>query len=689
MFEDLKTRLGKIVVFNKKTIVRIALSLVLGLVMTVYFVTHFTGAVFGILLFMLLSFVTITPDVRRSYIADILIPVYTAVFICYYFQLGLIYGHEWFGNPGIFSIHLLYDGRLFFEMPIMIALYFLLRAVTLSPRMAGIITPLPFMLIAVTDYFVYQFRGHELVMEDLVSAKTALAVAGDYSYPLEIPICFMLAPYILFALSILGIAVRRAPLKSEKRDNEKHAFLLGPAAKQILLLVIALAFAVLQFLALKIWFAEDRWEGRENCHTYTAWNDNPSSLVGFYLNFVKSIDVMHVRKPDGYSEDALNAAINTAYTEYQVSLEDAVRTSEGVKPNIIVIMNESYTDLGIYGELGPLEDPDPYFDSLEDRDNCVSGYVYTSVFGGNTPNSEFEFLTGLSLAYLPSATVPFNTVLRDTPVRSVVSFLSDMGYTSLAMHPAPSGNWNRQQVYPMLGFTKSMFIDDLEYTDEDFINGWMTDRCAYRNLIKVIDEQEKEGPFFDLLVTVQNHGGYAGTYTGGVTYYEARSDLGLDSSRAEELNNFCSRIALSDKALEMLLTDLEAREERYIVVIYGDHQPSCAPVSGSDFDRGGRGYLTPYRIWANYNIDTGAAAEHTIDIGDIGNVTSLNYLSLDLLSAAGFEYDRYYAFLASERNILPVVNQAGYLSYPDSNPQDTENAGRLYSYYVYNTLYEK
>ena len=685
MLEDIRSRLSKIFVFDRKTVVRLVLSLLFGLPAIVYFAINFTGAVFGILLFVVLSCVSIRPSGRYNFVLDLIVPVYTALFTCYYFQLALIYGHEWFGNPGIFSVHLLFDGRLFFEMPVIIAIYYLLRAVTLSPRLSGIIAPVPFMLLALTDYYVYLFRGHEIVMEDLMSARTALAVAGDYSYPVTVPLFFIVIPYILFTISLIG--VKRAPTES-KREIAGHEVSISPIAKHIFYFVLAVSFLALELLGVSIWFNSSKWQGRENCHTYTAWNDNPSSLVGFYLNFVKSIEVMHVSAPEGYSAGALDAAINTAYTDYQVLRESMPQTSEGVKPNIIIVMNESYTDLGIYGKLGPATDPDPFFDSLINEENCVGGYVYTSVFGGNTPNSEFEFLTGLSLCYLPSATVPFNTVLRDTPVRSLVRYLSDHGYTSLAMHPAPSGNWNRHQVYPMLGFDESMFLEGFNYSDDDFINGWMTDSCAYRNLISRIDQQEQGEPFIDLLVTTQNHGGYGGEYTGSVIYYEADPSLGIDCARAEELNNFCSRLALSDKALEMLITDLRSRSERYILVIYGDHQPSCAPVMGSDFDRGGRAYLTPYRIWANYNINTELATANCIDVGNLTNVTSLNYLPLDLLAAANFEYDRYYAFIYSLRQMIPAVNQAGSLVYPDINEQDAQNADRLYSYYVYNTLYD-
>lgn len=73
--------------------------------------------------------------------------------------------------------------------------------------------------------------------------------------------------------------------------------------------------------------------------------------------------------------------------------------------NLIVIMNESFSDLTETFGLETNEDPMPFLHGL--TENTVKGTAYSSVFGGTTANSEFEFLTGNTMAFLPDGTVPF------------------------------------------------------------------------------------------------------------------------------------------------------------------------------------------------------------------------------------------------------------------------------------------
>ena len=51
-----------------------------------------------------------------------------------------------------------------------------------------------------------------------------------------------------------------------------------------------------------------------------------------------------------------------------------------------------------------------YFNSLEE--NTIKGNTYVSVFGGQTPNSEWEFLTNNSMAFMPYRTVPYQQYIR-------------------------------------------------------------------------------------------------------------------------------------------------------------------------------------------------------------------------------------------------------------------------------------
>ena len=124
-------------------------------------------------------------------------------------------------------------------------------------------------------------------------------------------------------------------------------------------------------------------------------------------------------------------------------------------------MSESYADLSVVGDFSTNIDVAPYFHSL--KENAIHGYALSSVFGAKTPNSEWEFMTGNSMAFLPSGSVVYQQYISKTPT-SIVSNLKNGGYTCVAMHPYYETGWSRNAVYPDLGFDETHFIDDFDQT---------------------------------------------------------------------------------------------------------------------------------------------------------------------------------------------------------------------------------
>ena len=102
----------------------------------------------------------------------------------------------------------------------------------------------------------------------------------------------------------------------------------------------------------------------------------------------------------------------------------------------------------------------PFVHSLmSGADNTVSGYLNVSVCGGNTADTEFEFLTGNTMAFLPSGSIPYQQYIKnETP--SLAGYLSSLGYVTYAQHPYYGSGWNRETVYPLLGFQNMNFVDD-------------------------------------------------------------------------------------------------------------------------------------------------------------------------------------------------------------------------------------
>lgn len=106
---------------------------------------------------------------------------------------------------------------------------------------------------------------------------------------------------------------------------------------------------------------------------------------------------MEVEKPDDTTPEHVNAIVN--------GTEDDPTPNVGVDhPNIVAIMNESWADFEDFGNLTLTESPMNYINSVS---NAIHGHAYTSVFGAGTSTSEFEFLTGNSMNFLPSGSIPY------------------------------------------------------------------------------------------------------------------------------------------------------------------------------------------------------------------------------------------------------------------------------------------
>lgn len=120
-------------------------------------------------------------------------------------------------------------------------------------------------------------------------------------------------------------------------------------------------------------------------------------------------------------------------------------------------MNESFADLGNLGDLETNEDYMPFIHNL--TENTIKGYLSMPVFGAGTSNSEFEALTGNTMAFLPSGCNVYQSYIKkETP--SIVSALEILGYSRTAYHPYYGSGWNRELVYPLLGFTDFISLED-------------------------------------------------------------------------------------------------------------------------------------------------------------------------------------------------------------------------------------
>lgn len=524
-------------------------------------------------------------------------------------------------------------GIYFINIMFYVSVMAVLLAVTRSMRISAITTVILGFAFNLTSYIVNILRGTPLIPSDFLAMGTAAQVAENYTFKMQYPI---VVSTVITALVVAMIA--------------KFSFKPRFKFKNIILPSIGSVVALVFFISLScIDYSDVDMDVFDQYHA----NNTHGTVYSFYINVRK----MMLSRPEGYSEDGARELIAAA----------RVQQEAGDKPNIIVIMNESLADLSIVGDFKTNEDYMPFMRSL--KKNTIKGELLVSPFGGYTCNTEFEFLTGLSMGLLPSGSTPYLQYVSKPFEFALPAHLSDLGYKTAAIHPYLGRCWNRNKVYDLIGFDEFVSLDNgldkyVDESDWEYVRNYISDRTSYRAILNMLEDKKQNDRMFIFNVTMQNHGGY--TYESAEFPTITISDM---QGQYKETEQYLSLVKESDNAFRELAEYLKSYSEPTIVVMFGDHQPAIEQeffeelygksLSKLSLEELQKRYKVPFLIWANYNIPS----EDEV-------LTSTNYLSDILLDAAKLPKSEIGDFTSSIRADIPQINAMGHY---DSNGVWTRN----------------
>lgn len=513
-----------------------------------------------------------------------------------------------------------YMGALFF--------YFVLGRRDRATKVAMVVA----WSIGIINRYAIAFRGRTLFPGDFVTIRTALNVAGNYNYTPDLVM-------VLTGLAMGGFIALLSLLPSTAPERWRFSWKLFLPT-----LAGSAAFLYLFFCTNVVsdaGISPSMWTTRGN---------------GLALNFSLCVRYARVNQPEGYTQSTLESIAQELPSDDAAVPVGAGGTQRPV--NVIVVMNESFSDLDVIPGVETNQDCMPFIRSL--KENTVKGQAYSSVFGGTTANSEYEFLTGNTTAFLPAGTVPYHMYVSDKDP-SLARQLGNLGYETVAMHPYYSSGWNRVAVYNDLGFDEYHFLEDFDYDDSegspDIIREFLSDQANYENLIARYEAKKAGQPLFLFNVTMQNHSAYNGEW---INLPREVWLTGEYEGRFHTVDQYLNLIYQSDQAFEYLIDYFSKVDEPTIICMFGDHQPQVATnfyteALGGEVDELETGIAekkqaVPFLIWANY------------DIPEQENVSlSLNYLSTLLTEIANLPQTGYQKFLGEVYKELPVINTVGYL----------------------------
>ncbi|WP_298397380.1 LTA synthase family protein [uncultured Azonexus sp.] len=182
-----------------------------------------------------------------------------------------------------------------------------------------------------------------------------------------------------------------------------------------------------------------------------------------------------------------------------VDVWSALQVPENL-PDLVVVQSESFFDARRLGA-GVRRDVLATFDDICAEAIC-SGRLRVPAWGANTVRSEFAFLAGLDEAALGVHRFnPYRCILSST-TETLATRLRAAGYRTVCVHPYPASFYNRQRVFPHLGFDE--FVDIEAFADAERAGPYVSDKAVTDKVIELLAGATQ--PLFIFVITMENHG---------------------------------------------------------------------------------------------------------------------------------------------------------------------------------------
>lgn len=312
---------------------------------------------------------------------------------------------------------------------------------------------------------------------------------------------------------------------------------------------------------------------------------------GYLYGFSTSVLDRGMNRPFGYSEAKIDTIIENDGAYIQT-----LQTSDGKRPNIVVILLESFYDVSECKFLETSEDPIPFIHSLEQ--NYSTGHCIVPVVGAGTCNSEFEVLTGLSCNFFGPGEYPQKTILKEVDVESYANVLSELGYGTHVVHNNGGNFYSRKNAFSQMGFdtfTSKELLDITEYTP---LGNWPTDDILLPATIDAMDSTE--GSDFVYTITVEGHGSYPEYQVETNPEITVKAN-GKTQGQQYAWEYYVNRIHNVDDFIKQYIQAFDERGEDTLVIMFGDHLPTMGLTN--DEVAAGDLYKTKYFTWNNFGME--------------------------------------------------------------------------------------
>lgn len=537
-----------------------------------------------------------------------------------------------------------YPSRLFayFKAPLILLMNWLpivllltiLYFATNRVWIASLITSVFFLALSIINYFKVALRGEPLVVDDLLVAKDAAGIMGEYS--LHIPIV------LIVLLLLVGGGIYLLFRLARGRVPKKYWWV------RIAAIALCIGFGVLSWTQ---WYTDYFLYTNTRLkiqHDFSPWRDEEITAGGgLFWSLLRSADEAFPPAPEGYSDEKAE--------EILAQTPDTALPNEK-RVNLIVTMLESFSDFSVFEDIPLQSDPCAPLHALQAE--SYHGTLIADSIGGGTINAERSFLTGFT----------FRQPNYESETSSFVRYFSANGYVTVGAHPGHDWFYSRDKITRLMGFDDYVFHEghfDSLITDGKGYQGMADDATLFEERFADFEQRDPSKPYFSFTVSYQGHSPYDSPFMTG-TEYVSRAVIAGEGYTV--VNNYLNSVADTCVQVANYVNRFRDLDEPVVLVFFGDHKPTlgegnlyleriglCSP-NGTSADRYAL-YSTPYLIWAN------DAAKQVLGKDFIGQGDTISpcYLMSEIFDCCGWEGPAWLQYQRTLRDRVPVMQMGAYL----------------------------
>jgi len=401
----------------------------------------------------------------------------------------------------------------------------------------------------------------------------------------------------------------------------------------------------------------------EGCYDQMERSDQNGVCLGLYTAWCQRI----------HTENTLASLDSAGLADYfrADAAQERSPAPLDTSPDIIFITSEAFFDVTRLPGLTFETDPLPVFHALSQT--CTNGRFLSNTYGGGTGWVEMELFTALTSSHLMEGDTlsTLDPAVYET-LPTTVRFLEKSGYSTLALHSHTAELYDRETIYPAIGFEEVCFLEDF-WVEPQRCGDYASDESFAREIIARYEARDPNSPCFIYGLSMENHQSYYPEKYGAPSGFPAQCDL-LSQEDLAYLDSLVMGLNHADASLG-ILTDYFSQCSRPVMLVFvGDHLPSMNLADGEDiYTRLGINpdtdssqweaetlaeiLSTDYLIWTNYEEE--ALPDRT---------ESCTFLGLHVLQRTGLPVNQYFTWLEENIASRMLLNRGRFFADETGTP---------------------